>query len=194
MSSFAVVERKTWLETLREIRDVQTDLLRLAPYRDVGLVPNPGASEEAVDRAERRVGRRLPPSYRAFVARHDGWPRFFDGAALLGTRELGKSSYADLAHAALEAAQVDIGSGAPPSVRVAGYPGRAIPFGIDPAGTTLFAFDPATTDSEGEMGVVAWIQEIGIRRASFADFLVMVLEFCEADQEALSQEPLRRIA
>jgi hypothetical protein len=184
----------TWQDTLGEIRRVQTELLRLVPYRDAGLVPNPGAPPDAVERAERRVGRRLPPTYRAFLARHDGWPRFFDGAALLGTRELGKSSYADLAHAALDAAQVDIRSGAPPSVRIAGYPGQAIPFGIDPAGTTLFAFDPATADAEGEMGVVAWIQEIGIRRASFTDFLGMVLEFCEADLEALEHQPLRRIA
>jgi hypothetical protein len=184
----------TWQNALSEIRKVQTELLRLAPYRDAGLVPNPGATSDAVERAERRVGRRLPPSYRAFLARHDGWPRFFDGAALLGTRELGKSSYADLAHAALDAAEVDIRSGAPPSVRVAGYPGQAIPFGIDPAGTTLFAFDPATVNADGEMGVVAWIQEIGIRRASFTDFLAMVLEFCAADHDALEHQPVRRSA
>ncbi|MFJ8194725.1 SMI1/KNR4 family protein [Streptomyces sp. NPDC096094] len=39
------------------------------------LVPlgRPGADEVAIATAERRLGRRLPPSYRAFLAASDGW-------------------------------------------------------------------------------------------------------------------------
>jgi len=56
-----------------------------------------------------------------------------------------------------------------------------IPFGIDPSGTTLFTFDPTTADQNGEMAVVAWIHEIGIRSAGFPEFLEAILELCEAD-------------
>lgn len=171
-----------WESTLQRIYWVQTELSELSPHREEGLVPNPPADPEALERAERRIGHRLPPSYRAFLERFDGWQGFFDGATLLGTKDLGKSSYADLAQAAFEAAETPVPDGGPPSSRVRGYPGNLIPFGIDPAGTTLFAFDPSSADEGGEMSVIAWIHELGIRRESFTDFLDGVLELCEADR------------
>ncbi len=181
---------EAWEATLQRIYWVQADLAELLPDRSDGLVPNPPATADALERAERRLGRALPPSYRAFLSRFDGWPQFFDGATLLGAKDLGKSSYADLAQAAFEAAETPVPSGGPPSARVRGYPGDMIPFGIDPTGTTLFAFDPSTADERGEMGVVAWINEIGIRRESFHDFLQGILELCEADRDnALSSTP-----
>ena len=140
---------------------------------------------EDIRRAEHRVGRPLPPSYRAFLRRYDGWPRFFHGASLLGTRDLGKSSYADLAQAAFEAAETPVPELGPPSSRVVGYPSRVIPFGIDADATTLFAFDSRRVRQDGEMEVIAWINEIGIRSADFCEFLVMIAELCEADLESL---------
>jgi hypothetical protein len=47
----------------------------------LGLIPNPAASEVALKRAEKRLKHKLPPSYRAFLSVHDGWPRFFDAPA-----------------------------------------------------------------------------------------------------------------
>lgn len=173
---------EAWAETLQRIYWVQTELAEICPYRDDGLVPNPPADAESLSRAERRLGIALPPSYRAFLGRHDGWPRFFDGATLLGTRDLGKSSYADLAQAAFQAAETPMPESGPPWARVGGYPGKMIPFGIDPTGSTLFAFDPSTIDARGEMSVVAWINEIGLRADSFAEFLESILELCEADR------------
>jgi len=172
-----------WQEKLERIYWVQTELADLFPHRNDGLIPNPPADSESLARAERRIGRPLPPSYRAFLSRFDGWPRFFDGAALLGTKDLGKSSYADLAQAAFEAAETPVSREGPPSARVRGYPGEMIPFGIDPEGTTLFAFDPTNMDELGEMGVVAWIHEIGFRAKSFDALLANLLELCEADRE-----------
>jgi len=170
-----------WEETLRRIYWAQTELAELDPTRQDGLVPNAPADAEAVSRAERRIGRPVPPSYRAFLLQHDGWFGFFDGAALLGTRDLGKASYADLAQAAFEAAETPIPDGGAPWSKVGGRPGDMIPFGIDPSGTTLFTFDPTTADQNGEMAVVAWIHEIGIRSAGFPEFLEAILELCEAD-------------
>lgn len=189
------VASEAWETTLQRIYWVRTELSELLAGSDRdggddGLVPNPPADEGALGRAEQRIGHKLPPSYRAFLTRFDGWNRFFDGATLLGTKDLGKSSYADLAQAAFEAAETPIPDGGPPSSRVRGYPGDLITFGIDPEGTTLFAFDPSSVDESGEMQVVAWIHEFGIRRESFADFLDGVLELCEADRlNAMATRP-----
>ena len=173
-----------WQLFLREIRRVQTEIMRLAPHRDVGLVPNPGASAVAIAAAEQRIGRPLPPSYRAFLEVHDGWPRFFEDATLLGTAHLGIRLYEQAARAAFDAAETPVPEVGPPS--------RAkrqvlIPFGADLQATTLFAFVAPTERVTGELGVVAWINEIGVRRDSFDDFLELVLELCEAELAARSR-------
>jgi hypothetical protein len=166
---------------LDRIRVTHSEIQRIAPFRDMGLVPNPGASKAKVKKAEERLGRPLPPSYREFLARYDGWPRFFEGATLLGTSLLGKPSYEQLAQAAFEAAETPVPHLGPPS--------RAqrlsiIPFGIDAQATTLFAFNVDVMDANGEYEVVTWINELGMRRSSFAEFLELVLELSEAELDA----------
>ncbi|MCA9640391.1 MAG: SMI1/KNR4 family protein, partial [Myxococcales bacterium] len=86
----------TWRDLLRAIRGRQTELMRQRPWRDSGLVPNPSGREQQLADAEARLGRTLPPSYRAFLASHDGWPRFYEGAGLLGAKDLGKEKHLDL--------------------------------------------------------------------------------------------------
>ena len=178
---------------LTRIRDIHTEILRAAPHRDISLVPNPGASEGAILAVEERICHRLPPSYREFLALHDGWPRFFEGATLLGTANLGKRMYEDMAHAVFEAAETPVPHLGPPS-RAKRRP--IVPFGIDLQGTTLFAFNPSATRSDGECEVVAWVNEIGIRRESFSDFLEFVVEMCEAELEGyrLPRQALRQSA
>ena len=166
---------------LTRIKGIQTEILRVAPYRDISLVPNPGASPLAIAAVEERIGSRLPPSYREFLAIHDGWPRFFEGATLLGTANLGKRMYEDMARAVFEAAETPVPFLAPPS-RAQRPP--IVPFGIDLQGTTLFAFNPSATRADGECEVVAWVNEIGVRRDSFSGFLEFVLEMCESELEA----------
>lgn len=170
-----------WQALLKEIRQDQTEIMRIAPFRDVGLVPNPPASGVAIAAAEERLGRELPPGYRAFLAQHDGWPRFFEGATLLGTANLGKRCYEEAARATFDAAETPVVDLAPPSHF---HPRVIIPFGIDLQATTLFAFNPAATDADGEFEVVAWVNEIGVRRSSFEDFLEMVAELCHSELHA----------
>ena len=165
---------------LTRIKDVQTEILRVAPYRDISLVPNPGASQLAIAAVEERISHPLPPSYRQFLAEHDGWPRFFEGATLLGTANLGKRMYEDMARAVFEAAETPVPHLAPPS-RVERAP--IVPFGIDLQGTTLFAFNPNVTRSDGECEVVAWVNEIGVRRDTFSEFLEFIAEMCESELE-----------
>jgi hypothetical protein len=165
---------------LTRIKDLQTEILRAAPYRDICLVPNPGASARAIAAVEERIGHCLPPSYREFLALHDGWPRFFEGATLLGTANLGKRMYEDMARAAFEAAETPVPHLAPPS-RASRPP--VVPFGIDLQGTTLFAFNPSATRTDGECEVVAWVNEIGVRRDTFSGFLEFVVDMCESELE-----------
>jgi hypothetical protein len=179
---------------LADIRRVQTEIMRAAPYRDLGLVPNPGASNAAIDAAEQRLGRVLPPSYRAFLARHDGWPRFFEGATLLGTANLGRRLYEDLARAAWEAAETPVPDVGPESVAPRRVERVLIPFGVDLQATTLFAFNPAVAGPDGEYEVIAWINEIGVRRESFPTFLELLLELAEAELESHTQSALLRSA
>lgn len=171
-------------DLLIRIRETHTEISWLQPFRDLGLMPNPAASEVAVAKVEERLGRRLPPSYRAFLLRHDGWPRFFDGASLLGTANLGLRQYEDLARAAFEAAETpvpDLGPPTRPRART------LIPFGADLEGTTLFAFNPAVTQPDGEHEVIAWVNELGVRQPSFAAFLEWILDLGRQDLADLSE-------
>lgn len=165
-------------ELLITIRELHTEISWLQPFRDLGLIPNPAASKLAIEKAEARMGRALPPSYRAFLELHDGWPRFFDGASLLGTANLGLRKYEDLARAAFEAAETPIPDLGPPTRPRAR---TLIPFGADLEGTTLFAFNPAIVDEAGEYEVIAWVNELGVRHSSFAAFLEFIVELGRQD-------------
>jgi hypothetical protein len=177
-------------ELLIKIRETHTEISWLQPYRDLGLIPNPAASEVAIAKAQKRLNRRLPPSYKAFLALHDGWPRFFDGASLLGTATLGRRKYEDLARAAFEAAETPVPLGPPRRPRAS----TLIPFGADLEGTTLFAFNPAVTGPDGEYEVIAWMNEIGVRQPSFSAFLEFILELGRQDVADLSAADLARTA
>jgi hypothetical protein len=185
----------TWPELVTRLREIQTEVQRLAPFRDIGLVPNPGASEDAIAAAEKRLGFELPPSYCEFLQHHDGWARFFDGATLLGTDALGARRYDDLCRAAFEAAETPVPDIGPPLKR---RPPRMIPFAADSEATTLFAFDPASRDASGECAVIAWINEVGVRSRNFTEFLELLIELAESELEAhlhrQSAPPLARSA
>jgi hypothetical protein len=184
------------VELVERLRSIQTEILRLAPYRDIGLVPNPAAAASAVKALEGRLGLPLPPSYRAFLLRHDGWPRCFEGASLLGSACLGNRVYDEFARAAFEAAESPETEFAPPA-RKTEYR-NLIPFGVDLQSTTLFAFNPSVQTADGEYEVIAWINELGMRRESFPDFLGLLIELAEHDlrgcQSAAEPEILRKIA
>jgi hypothetical protein len=174
-------------DLLITIRELHTEISWLQPYRDLGLIPNPAASKGAIEKAEERMGRALPPSYRAFLERHDGWPRFFDGASLLGTANLGLRKYEDLARAAFEAAETpvpDLGPPTRPRARV------LIPFGADLEGTTLFAFNPAVVDDGGEYEVISWVNELGVRHSSFSAFLEFIIDLGQQDLADLTAPPV----
>jgi hypothetical protein len=155
-----------WLSLLSSIRAIQMELKRHDPSRAIGLSGNPSAPDSALVVTELRLGRKLPPSYREFLAFSDGWTNFFNGASLLGTGELGRNGFID-AHASLLAR------------------GRLLAFGADRTGSTLFAFDTSIRLADGELGVVAWVGGLGIDCRCFTSFLATILQLCRADLAAL---------
>jgi hypothetical protein len=164
-----------WKDTIWQIRRTKMDLVKVDPDLGPTVAPNPGTSLRAISAAERKMRRRLPPSYRAFLTQHDGWPMFFQGASLLGTRDLHKASYVSKTRAVFESYETPIPEIGPPA-RPEGRPDAMIPFGIDPKASTIFAFNPAVVRPDGEMEVILWVNELGERCESFHDFLAMVLE------------------
>ncbi|AKT41716.1 SMI1/KNR4 family protein [Chondromyces crocatus] len=204
------------LDAIRRIRALRLELARRDPRRGMPVAPPEGAAEEAIACAERRMGMRLPPSYRALLSMHDGWPQIFAGAGLLGSRPLTRGAYLGVAQMMLEenegaargrgaarareatrARQGEAGAqrtwfdGPGPDrargrMRAAGL----VPFGIDPDAETLFAWDPETARDDGEMDVVVWMSGLGMRLSSFPELLELVADMLEAELELPVEEAM----
>jgi SMI1 / KNR4 family (SUKH-1) len=151
-----------WQPLFDEIRAQKLDLARLDPQRGAPPWPPPGASASALAAAERRLGRALPPSYRELLGQCDGVPGFYQGAGLLSTRHLARGTYVDLCRIVIDVPTL-------------------VPFGVDPAGETIFAWDPSEARGDGEIGVVVWMNEIGERLRDFPSFLELVRDMLAAE-------------
>jgi hypothetical protein len=180
-----------WKQTVRRIRQIKLELSARCPGQGPALAPPPGADPSAIAVAERRLRRRLPPSYRAFLQEHDGWPLFFQGASLLGTRQLSRTSYGELTLSTFSAYDTTLAEIGASAWREGGAP--LIPFGMDTMGSILFAFHPTIARRDGESEVIFWINGIGDRCASFAELLVLVEEML-AGELAEHQVDLRETA
>src|SRR5690606_28976352 len=137
-------------------------------------------------------GRRLPRTYCEFLAQHDGWPRFYEGASLLGTANLGRRDYEAMVQAVFQAAETPVPVVGPPiSSRMRKR--AMIPFGADLQGTTVFAFDASRPKNGAELPVIAWVGELGLSFSGFEEFLDSVLEWLTFDT-ALEEPQLRASA
>src|SRR5262249_29251892 len=131
-----------WHPLLADIRALKLSLARLDPRAGMPVQPPSGAPAFAIEGVTRRLGRPLPPSYRELLAQHDGWPGFYQGASLLGTRPLTRGTYVELVRLSLDQ--------------------HLVPFGIDARGETIFAWDLSSgARADGELPVVVWMNEIG---------------------------------
>lgn len=182
--------KPTWLKSLAGLRELQTQLTALAPYRDTCLFPRSAASVNSVIAAEARLGHPLPPSYRQFLLRHDGWSRFFDGADLLSTAELGQKDYSQLAWMAFRAASSPSRVGRP-ALRM----NELLVFGVDAQCTTVFAFETCSGAPNNELNVLSWVGEVGTRSANFEEWLGWLASLCRMDLDHLSlREDVRGVA
>jgi hypothetical protein len=172
-----------WYDRINAIRARKLELARLDPRGGMPVTPPSAAAPATIASVERRLKRPLPPSYRAFLELHDGWPQFFHGASLMTGRQVARGQYVDLVRLVTDELAAAARDGSPASRRQTAPTTRRplLPFGIDERAEIVFAFDLSTERSDGEIEVLAWINEIGIRVESFPAFLDLVLEMLEAD-------------
>jgi hypothetical protein len=154
-----------WQPLLAEIRSKKLALARIDPRAGMPVQPPGGASPAAIATVERRLGRPLPRSYRELLAQHDGLPGFYQGAELLGARPLARGTFVELARLSMEVEHAPF----------------FVPFGIDAAAETIFAWDTSTAAADSELEIVVWMNDIGARVPTFTGFLELVLEMLGAD-------------
>lgn len=160
-----------WQTTLAEIRARKLELVRLDPRSGMPVCPPPGADPRAIAAVQRKLGRPLPPSFRAFLAQHDGFPQLYQGTSLLASTPLARGTFIDLARVVIETEGGDKAVDAP----------ALFPLGVDARGETLFAWDPSQARGDGEIEIIVWMNEIGLRVESFPALLEVVLEMLAAD-------------
>lgn len=170
---------KKALANLTEARRAFLDKLEIS---DSGPPPAP-ASEEDVAHLEQVVGRRLPPSYRAFLLLQNGFPELDGETNVLAINEM-------ISHISGKAAELldDIAKmSEQDSIR------SCIVFGRSDQSPSAFLFDPEQQDDKGEWKVIVFDEEEGIDaiHESFLAFLVKSTEEArEAEQETLEGQDL----
>ncbi|AUX44108.1 hypothetical protein SOCE26_055700 [Sorangium cellulosum] len=177
-----------WLESMHRIRALKLELARIDPRRGMPIAPPAGASEAAIAGAERRLGMPLPRSYRELLSRHDGWPQLFAGASLLGVRALARGTFLGVGRMVLEQCEAEGTRGRDDVERALAAPrGRAgarsalVPFGIDAAAETVFAWDTEAVGPGGELEVILWTNDIGLRLSGFPELLEVVRDMLAAE-------------
>jgi hypothetical protein len=117
----------------------------------------------SIDAVEQRLRRRLPPSYRAFLMRHDGWTRFTGDAVVLSCADF----FADWVRrrvAALSALFFE--RGPDPFER------GAFPLVLGEDARTFLVADPTTVRDDGEMDLILYDLTRESRR--FPDFVAFL--------------------
>jgi len=174
-----------WLGTLKEIRAKQIELGTIDPLHQAPAQLPTGASTQAIEDAERRMGRLLPPSYKAFLAMHNGWPEFFQGLSLFGVRELAEYESIEGSRILLDEwdtpVSVPVSEAYPP--RSGRTPKILVPFAADTQAESFFAWDPSRRRKDGELEVVLWVGQIGDRIDGFPRLVDLVFDMLMADLE-----------
>jgi hypothetical protein len=175
-----------WYDAVNQIRARKLELAAIDPRGGMPVMPACRAGERGIAAVERRLRRPLPPSYRAFLAVHDGWSQFYQGASLLGVRQLARGTYDEVTRLVMEEWDAPRhGSARAPRRQVPKH--MLVPFGIDARAETIFAFDTNSPSADGELEIVVWLNEIGERVESFPRFLELVLDLLGADMEERRQ-------
>ncbi|MFF7215192.1 SMI1/KNR4 family protein [Streptomyces sp. NPDC008238] len=152
------------------------DEARALRERRLGFAP---ASPERIAEAERRLGRRLPPSYRAFLEVTDGWRHAGGFVSLLAGTQGARWFEDEVGFAELYEDALDEDS-TPEEVRRAGMWGRALQLDVE-SDITYVLMDPGDVDEDGEWAVShykGWSGDLPERHGSFREFMeAMYAEF-----------------
>jgi hypothetical protein len=170
----------TSLDPVGALRKKKLDLARVDPRSGMPIQPPRGASPQALAAVERAMRRPLPPSYRAFLREHDGWPSLFDGMSLLSSRQLSRGAYVDLARVMLEDGAFETSS--------------LFAIGIDPEAQTIAAFDLSEVREDGEIPIIVFFGGIGERVGTFDELLSLFGELFDAEITTRRAEARARAA
>jgi hypothetical protein len=152
---------KSMGEMLGHIVRTRTEMVRILAGDDFP-VPAPPASATMVARAEARFGLTFPPSYRAFLAEANGIRDFADEIDLLSVGELLSPEY-DSWEKEMRRLGWEVGE----RVVVEG-----LIIGSRQGNHNVILLDRTVApDERGELPVVYWKYETGLRAASLTEFL-----------------------
>lgn len=82
-------------QLIQELADAKRQYDQLAFDEERARTLGPPASPAQIAALEQRLGRALPPSYRAFLELHNGWDEFSGGSKLLAVEDQGREWVAE---------------------------------------------------------------------------------------------------
>lgn len=128
----------------------------------------PPAAEERIRVLEERLGRRLPPSYRTFLAVSDGWRYAGDFVWLLAGTDQARWHEDSSGLSEFFPGELDADS-RPEDVLLAGMWGRALQVDVE-SDATYVLLDPGDTDASGEWAVYTWAPWYGDQPTRYGSF------------------------
>ncbi len=171
-----------WRVLISQLLSVRSQIYEIDQGRIWGYaLPRVAASEEDIERAERRLGRRLEPGYRTFLTFANGWPHIAQDGLLFGTEELGQGE--DWAIAVETLGVVAEHSSDPPTD--AGPP-TLIPIMLSRSTPSLVVLGQAERDS-----IVSWYYSGSLvdRWASFEGYFRALIVLATNDLDAVRTDP-----
>jgi hypothetical protein len=167
--SFLIGWSAEWADSLPEDGTRTADDEAARQARWLGFPP---ASEKRIAAMEERLGRRMPPSYREFLAVTDGWRHAGGFVWLLAGTESARwhADASGLAYGFDEDLDEDAG---PEERRQADIWRRGLQLDVE-SDATYVLMDPDDVDEDGEWAVytwASWLAEPPERHASFARFM-----------------------
>lgn len=153
-------------------REIEAEAQRLRVPPPV-LRPNPPASPAAIESFERHVQMPMPPSYRAFLALHDGYAGLAHGGDFLPLAELMPGGAAQARIHAWKRQCADYGS---PEV----MDGIVIASTRQP--NNWLYIDPNQPPRDGELPLVLWMGDTAETFVDLFDYLEFVIEVCGEDE------------
>lgn len=161
---------------VRDVAEAKAEYDRLRFDEDQGRKLAPPASPEQITRLERELGRRLPPSYRAFLELHNGWSNFAGGSRILGTEDHGQTWVKE--RIAFWNSIVDDG---PSPFELGAVP---VLFGEDE--NHFLAMDPKSARPDGETDFVDY--DYGREHQRFKDFIAFLRDDLEVMRRLIERE------
>jgi hypothetical protein len=143
---------------------------RVEPYDEIEPRPNPPASSREIDAYERRIGLKLPASYRAFLELHNGydWLAFFGPFLSIGEVSPGGSYFDDIVN--WKKSSVRYGLGEVLDGIVIAHLGQP---------NNWVFLDPNKRSQDDEMTVVNWDPSTPREYPNVVEFLRQRINLCD---------------